>query len=86
MHSKAAHVVLVLVVVPCALVSERFYVAVLLPPLAFWVAGVTEAMLGSASVGEACREVGNVTGRWLLGFVGFFVFSVLPDPHALNHL
>jgi hypothetical protein len=57
----------------CRRVSERPNVAYLLPYLVFWVAGVTEAVLGSASVGEACKEVGKTTGRWLLGLVGFTV-------------
>jgi hypothetical protein len=52
-------------------------VGFLLPLLAFWVAGATEAVLGSAGAGEACKEVGKVTGRWLLGLVGFSVLFVL---------
>ena len=31
----------------------------------------------SASVGEACKEVGKTTGRWLLGCVGVIVFFLL---------
>jgi hypothetical protein len=34
-------------------------------------------VLGSAGAGEACKEVGKVTGRWLLGFIGWFVLFVL---------
>jgi hypothetical protein len=79
MRSKAVHMVLVVVAVPCAVAlggsgdGDSFWLALLLPLLAFWVAGVTEAVLGSAGAGEACKEVCKVTGRWLLGLVGFFV-------------
>ena len=74
MRSKALHVVLVVVVVPCAVVggAEWFW----LPALAFWVAGVTEAVMGSASVGEACKEAGKTTGRWLLGLVVIVLVSL----------
>ena len=70
MRSKAAHVLLLVIVVPCAVLSGILETTW----LAFWVAGVTEAVLGSASAGEACKEVGKTTGRWLLGGVGFIVF------------
>ena len=79
MRSKAVHVVLLVVVVPCA-VLVGFYALrtwIGFPAFAFWVAGVTEAVLGSASVGEARKEVGKTTGRWLLGFVGIFVLAFL---------
>ena len=79
MRSKAVHVVVVAAAVPCAVAvggggdQVSPYLAFLLPLLAFWVAGVTEAVLGSAGAGEACKEVGKVTGRWLLGCIGFIV-------------
>ena len=79
MRSKAVHVVLLVVVVPCA-VLVGFYALrtwIGFPAFAFWVAGVTEAVLGSASVGEACKEVGKTTGRWLLGSFGFLVLFLL---------
>ena len=75
MRSKAVHVVLLVIAVPCAVLVGVDLVW--LPLLAFWVAGVTEAVLGSASVGEACKEVGKTTGRWLLGMVGFAVLFLL---------
>ena len=75
MRSKAVHVVVLVVVVPCAVAYGGSVGSV--GSLAFWVAGVTEAVLGSAGAGEACKEVGKVTGRWLLGFVGFFVLFQL---------
>ena len=72
MRSKAVHVAVLVAAVPCAVVfgggpaeAELF-----IPLGAFWLAGVTEAVLGSAGAGEACKEVGKVTGRWLLGLVG----------------
>ena len=77
MRSKAVHVVLLVIAVPCAVLSEDYEKVAVLPLLAFWVAGVTEAVLGSASVGEACKEVGKSTGRWLLGIFGAIVFSIL---------
>ena len=75
--------VVLVAAVPCAVVLggggdfTRFVLALLLPLLAFWLAGATEAVLGSAGAGEACKEVGKVTGRWLLGSVGWFVLLVL---------
>ena len=75
MRSKAVHVVLLVIAVPCAVLVGVD--ATLLPLLAFWVAGVTEAVLGGASVGEACKEVGKTTGRWLLESVGCVVLYVL---------
>ena len=82
MRSKAAHVLLLVIVVPCAVLvgfelKPKLEIAISLPLLPFWVVGVTEAVLGSASVGEACKEVGKTTGRWLLGMVGFFVLVTL---------
>ena len=77
MRRKAVHVVLLVVVVPCAVLSGRPETTTPTVLLAFWVAGVTEAVLGSASVGEACKEVGKVTGRWLLGIVGIVVLFLL---------
>ena len=79
MRSKAVHVALVVVAVPCAVVLggsgdlTSLLLAILLPLPAFWLAGATEAVLGSAGAGEACKEVGKVTGRWLLGCVGLIV-------------
>ena len=70
---QAVHVLLLVIVVPCAVLVDAAW----LPPLAFWVSGVTEAVLGSASAGAACKEVGKTTGRWLLGLVGVFVLGVL---------
>ena len=76
MRSKAVHVAVLVAAVPCAVVRggggdlASFDLALFLPILAFWLAGVTEAVLGSAGAGEACKEVGKVTGRWLLGLVG----------------
>ena len=80
MRSKAVHVAVLVAAVPCAVVgggSGNDFVVFFLPPLAFGLAGVTEAVLGSVSAGEACKEVGKVTGRWLLGFIGFNVLVAL---------
>ena len=79
MRSKAVHMVVVVAAVPCAVAlggggdGDSFVLAILLPFLAFWLAGVTEAVLGSAGAGEACKEVGKVTGRCLLGLIGVIV-------------
>jgi hypothetical protein len=75
MRSKAVHVAVLVVAVPCAVAGGVGWI--FLPLLAFWLAGATEAVLGSAGAGEACKEVGKVTGRWLLGLIGFFVLGVL---------
>ena len=81
MRSKAVHVALLVVAVPCAVVlggsgGEFSYgLALFLPSLAFWLVGATEAVLGSAGAGEACKEVGKVTGRCLLGLVGLMVLN-----------
>ena len=93
MRSKAVHVAVLVVAVPCAVVgggngdealADWIWrigfpagLAGVLPILGFWLAGATEAVLGSAGAGEACKEVGKVTGRWLLGLVGFFVLFML---------
>ena len=83
MRSKAVHVAVLVVAVPCAVVGggsgdlASYLLAQILPFLAFWVAGGTEAVLGSAGAGEACKEVGKVTGRWLPGCIGVFVLGVL---------
>jgi hypothetical protein len=83
MRSKAVHVLLLVAAVPCAVMVggggdlASLWLAQYLPFLAFWLAGVTEAVLGSVSAGEACKEVGKVTGRCLLGLIGFFVLWVL---------
>jgi hypothetical protein len=78
MRSKAVHVVVFVAAVPCAVAlggsgDRASFEALLLPLPAFWLAGATEAVLGSASAGEACKEVGKVTGRWLLGMIGLSV-------------
>jgi hypothetical protein len=83
MRSKAVHVAVLVVAVPCAVVGggsgdlASYLLAFSLPLLAFWVAGATEAVQGSAGAGEACKEVGKVTGRWLLGMVGVIVLYAL---------
>ena len=74
---------LVVVAVPCAVAlggsgdAGSLFLALFLPFHAFWLAGATEAVLGSAGAGEACKEVGKVTGRCLLGLVGWFVLVAL---------
>jgi hypothetical protein len=79
MLSKMVHVPVLVVVVPCAVAAggsgapDIELWSLFLPQLAFWVAGGTEAALGAASAREACVEVGKVTGKWLLGFFGYFV-------------
>ena len=80
MRTKVVHMVVLVVAVPCTVVgggSGNDFVVFFLPPLAFWLAGVTEAVLGSAGAGEACKEVGKVTGRCLLGLVGLSVLYLL---------
>ena len=83
MRTKAVHMVVLVAAVPCAVVlggsedSAGLGLAFSLSVLAFWLAGATEAVLGSAGAGEACKEVGKVTGRWLLGFIGWFVLFLL---------
>ena len=83
MRSKAVHVALVVVAVPCAVALGgsgdvgSLVLALLLPLPALWLAGATEAVLGSAGAGEACKEVGKVTGRWLLGLVVSIVLGGL---------
>ena len=83
MRSKAVHVVVVAAAVPCAVAlgggggDDSFDLVLLIPLLAFWLAGATEAVLGSAGAGEACKEVGKVTGRCLLGLVGLSVLVLL---------
>ena len=82
MRSKTAHVVALVLVVPCAVMAggigknAGFEAGMYLPRLAFWVAGVAEAVLGSAGADERCKEVGRVTGRWMLGVVGFLLLMV----------
>ena len=73
MRSKVMHVVVVAAVVPCAVVLRSRT----LSHFAFYVVGVTEAVWGSGSVGEACKEVWKITGRYLLGGVGFGLLFVL---------
>lgn len=65
MRSKAVHAVVVVVTVPCAVAlgrseigTDALFMALLLPFLAFWVAGVTEVALGVPSVGQAWRQGG----------------------------
>jgi hypothetical protein len=83
MRIKAVHAVALVVAVPCAVMVSSsgdqvsYVLALSLPLLAFWLAGATEAVLGSAGAGEACKEVGKVTGRWLLGSVGLSVLNLL---------
>lgn len=83
MRTKAVHMVVLVAAVPCAVVlggsvfSASLGLAFSLSVLAFWLAGATEAVLGSAGAGEACKEVGKVTGRWLLGFIGWIVLFLL---------
>ena len=56
---------------------DSLNLAFLLLPLAFWLADVTEAVLGSAGAREVRKEVCKVAGRWLLGLVGFAVLGGL---------
>ena len=83
MRTKAVHMVVLVAAVPCAVVlggsedSAGLGLAFSLSVLAFWLAGATEAVLGSAGAGEACKEVGKVTGRWLLGFIVWIVLLLL---------
>ena len=44
-----------------------------LPLVALWMAGVAKAVLGAAGASAGCKEVGKVTGRWLLGLIGWSV-------------
>ena len=83
MRTKVVHVAVLVAAVPCTVVGGgggdlgSFDLAYLLPLLAFGLAGATEAVLGSAGAGEACKEVGKVTGRCLLGLVGLSVLVLL---------
>ena len=48
-----------------------------LPGLAFWLAGVVEAIANTTGVVDACKKVGRVTGRWLLGVFGIQVLVIV---------
>lgn len=84
MVSKWGHVATLLVAVPSILVSGHFLVVMMLPFGAFWVAGAAEIALGAASVSVSCREIGKMTGRCLLGHVGYWVLCFASsNPEAL---
>ena len=83
MRSKAVHLLLLVVVVPCTVVGSGSGDVVgwelwrWLPVFAFWAAGATEAVLGSVGARQVCQKVGKVTGRSLLGFVGLALLARL---------
>ena len=79
-QSKAVHVVL-LVPAVLAAVSSMFVMpnplfAFLTPFLAFWLAGVAEAVATpSANAAEKIKGVGKATGAALLGLIGVAMLS-----------
>lgn len=92
MRSKATHVAMLVLVVPCAVAvgggtaagsggngggRNSLDLGLFLPVFAFWVAGAAEAAMSAVGVGEACKQVGMVTGRWLLGVVAFFALYII---------
>ena len=82
MRTKAVHVVVLVATVPCTVMvagsggnngdNDWMETVILLGIFAFWMAGVTVAVMGVSAV-EACKEVGKVTGMTLLGCIGFMV-------------
>jgi hypothetical protein len=76
MLSKTVHVCVLIMAIPSAVWlggSGDFQSINLgdLAYLAFWFAGVVEAVTLADGAVEACKEVGMVTGRFLLGLVLF---------------
>eukprot|EP01043_Picozoa_sp_COSAG02_P060413 COSAG02_NODE_7889_length_2803_cov_28.147189_4_plen_136_part_00 len=80
--SKTVHVCVLVAVVPCIVWAGGrgdtvgLLVAYTLSVLVFWLAGAVEAVADATGAAEACKEVGRVTGWWLLGLVGFGVLLV----------
>ena len=83
MHSKTAHAAVLVLVVPCAVMAggggdgASIQIGFSVPVLTFWLAGATEVVLGATGAGEACKEIGKMTGRWVLGLIGLAVLWML---------
>eukprot|EP01052_Picozoa_sp_SAG31_P031188 SAG31_NODE_3279_length_4470_cov_48.789293_4_plen_147_part_00 len=84
-RSKAVHMMVLVAMVPCGVAlagvgdssGSSMGVGLFLPLVALWLAGVAKAVLGAASASEACKEVGKVTGSWLLGLVGNLLLGMI---------
>ena len=75
-RTKAVHVGLIVLLVPCVVWSEQLEVALFLPFLAFWLGGVSEAVAAGGGAAAVGKGVGKATGACLLGLVGFGILVV----------
>jgi hypothetical protein len=82
MRSKVVHVIVLVLVVPCAVAiggsgnAVGWFIGMVLPLIAWWIAGVVAAVVGAADASEALKEAGKTTGRWMFGMIGMVVLIV----------
>jgi hypothetical protein len=77
-RSRAVHVVLLVVVVLVGVWSGNFFVAGMIPYLAFWLGGVAEAVITpGAGAAEKIKDVGKASGSALFGLVCFFSMTFI---------
>jgi hypothetical protein len=75
-RSKLVHMCVLGVAIPYAVwVGGESQLEVGIIFLALYLAGVVEAVVDVDGVVNACKKVGILTGRWLLGLVGYFVLA-----------
>ena len=77
MRSKVAHVCALAVVVPAAVAmaskghrDDMYYVPYRYTVVAFWLAGLFETVPRANSLADACKDIGKVTMKVLLGYWG----------------
>jgi hypothetical protein len=82
-RSKVVHVCVLMLLLPSTVAiglsgDESLEWGVFVPLATFWTAGVAEAIIGDeASAVEICTEVGKVTGRGLLGMLGWSLVFIV---------
>lgn len=76
MVSKGVHVATLVAMALCAVAMGDPVLALWFALPAFWVAGAVEAVVGSADTAQTCASVAKVTGRWLSGAIGIWLFFV----------
>lgn len=76
MLTKAVHFSLIVVFVPAAVRSQDALIVLLLPPLAFWLGGVMEAVGAGGSGAAIGKGIGLVTVSCLLGLFWFVVLAL----------